>query len=231
MLNFKHNDWENGLTLTCDVVSVLIIENKQKFWQYLQELIRASEGEPTDFVLYNEKYDNQSIAKYCVTETNLAGLTLNSKRLTTALYKKCGGLATEPENEYQFRKQIKALYDTCKQISLDMGYDVTLSEDFEPADVFKLFALEIKENYKSILEKLTAYVNINIELLKTKVFVILFLEKFLNDEELKRFVEHCETQEVSLLLIEDSLPKENYLKEIPCRIFIIDDDDCEILKK
>lgn len=231
MLTFKHNSLEECIVLSPDKLSFLVVENKHKLWECLNELSMSAEGEPTDFILFNEKFESVAISKSCVFETNLATLTINSKKLTTALYKKCGVLAVEPENEYQFRKKINELYNLCKEISLDVGYDVVLREDFEPANVFKLFALEIKEEYRSILEKLIAYVNVNIELLKTKVFIFLFLTKFLNSAELKVFLKHCEMQGVAILLIEDCVSNDEYLENIDYQMLVIDEDLCEIWKR
>ncbi|MDR2091030.1 MAG: type II-A CRISPR-associated protein Csn2 [Clostridiales bacterium] len=231
MFLFKHNDWENTPEVFSGRATVVSIENKGKLWSYLSELTEACEGGESGFLLTDKKYEKQSIQKFCRIETNLPGLTLNSKKLITALYKKYGAITAEPEYEYEFKSKVEELYCFCKKISTDVGYDVVLNEDCDAGGVFKLFSLELKENYKRLLEKLTAYVNACAELLKTKIFIFLFLTKFLSNEELKLFLKHCEIQDVSLILIEDGSVNIKTIENIEIQELIIDSDLCEIFRK
>jgi CRISPR type II-A-associated protein Csn2 len=214
------------LTFSLERVAILVIENPRKLWLYSEELLRASEGEETDFILVDEKYNAVSFEKELLIETSIPKLHLNSKKLTNALYKKCTARANEPEYEMNIQKLIAKLYILCKEISLSIGFDTMLKEDCEIIDVFKLFSLSVNEQYPTLLEKLIAYVDICVELLNTKIMVFLFLLKFLEEDELDKFLHHCECCGISILLIEDKWSEK--AENLKLRGVIIDNDLCEI---
>lgn len=221
----KHTEWENQLNLSSHKTAILCVENKQKLYTYTTGLMLACSGEENNWSLITHNFKQLSFEKTCVIVTDLIELNLNSKKLINALYKKCADSASTPEYEYEFKDNICGLFSLCKEISEDIGYDTKLNDDCELVDVFKLFKLEVKENYSTLVEKLIAFVNVNIELLKSKVFIFLFLSKFLNEIQLKQFLQHCLLQEVSVCLLEESLP--NIVDKHDFNILKIDDDLCE----
>lgn len=230
-MKFKHSNFENFIELNCDKVNFLIIENKHKLWRYLSELNNAIDGEITDFILVDDKFNDQQISKNCVLETDLVKLTMNSKKITTSLFKKSSALMFDIENEFEFKSLMKKLYVFCHRIGVDVGYDVVLDEDYDPIKVLKLFAMQIKEKYDTILEKLIVYINLHIELLGIKIFIFSFLTKFLAKEEMIQLFKHCELCEVSMLIIEDKMLSDEYLKDFKSDVLVIDNDLCEILIK
>ncbi len=225
MIIFKHNEWKNQLNLISNKFSILCVENKQKLYKYTTELLYACDGEEHDWSLTTEGFKQLNFEKTCVVVTDLISFTLNSKRLVGALYKKCAAEASAIEYEYKFKENISNLYFLCKEISEDIGYDCILDENYELVDAFKLFKLEVKEKYSTLVEKLIAFVNINIELLKTKVFVFIFLCKYLSNEQLKQFMQHCQVQDVAVCLLEENIP--SIAREYDFNILRIDDDLCE----
>lgn len=225
---FRHNDFSSLLTLSAEKLSLLVIENPRQLWLYTTELIKASDGDETSFILVDEEYNDVSFEKGFLIEASIPNLCLNSKKLTNALYKKCATHASEPEYEMNIRTLIEKMYILCKEVSLSIGFDTILNEDCEIIDIFKLFSLSVNEQYHTLLEKLIAYVNICVELLNTKIMTFLFLSKFLNQNELVEFHHHCEYCGVSVLLIEDSWPAS--IVNLPVNGLIIDNDLCEIEK-
>ncbi|MCL2062403.1 MAG: type II-A CRISPR-associated protein Csn2 [Firmicutes bacterium] len=229
MLLFKHASWEKHFQLDGQKISVLAVENPSTLWKYCTELIGQSNGEAGDFSIL-KNYSEQVFDKLCSVETNIPGLTLNSKKLQTALIKKCSELSVTPEFEEQLRKVSLSLYEFCKTVCQDVGYSIELHESIDTAGLFKLFSLSLKETFGSLLEKLIEYVQVNAEFLKTKIFIFLFLSKFLSREEIKKFFEHCRFQGISLILIEESFPQLFNTQEIPNQGLIIDYDGFEITK-
>ena len=229
MIRFKHTSWEEHFELNAQKISILAVENTATLWSYCKDLIGSANGEGGDFCVLKD-FTEQPFEKLCVIETNLPGLSLNTKKLHAVLMKKCIELSESPEFEEQLRKISLSLYSFCKKICQDVGYSTELNENIDTGGLFKLFSLSLKENFNSLLEKLIEYVNVNTEFLKTKVYIFLFLTKFLTVEEIKQFFEHCRYQDVSLLLIEESFPQ--FLKqEVPYQGLIIDCDGFEITKK
>ena len=227
MITFKHASWEHVFELTPHKLSILAAEESGTLWKYCVELLAQAEGEAGNFGVWKD-YKEQSFEKLCSVETNLAGLTLNTKKLQTALVKKCAERAGSIEWEETLRKTSLALYRFCKDVCQDVGYSTELDENIDVAGLFKLHSLSFKEEFPTLLEKLVEYVNISVEFTKTKIFIFLFLTKFLTQQELNAFFSHCKYQGVSLLLLEKTMPPSESFREIACQGLIIDKDNCEI---
>jgi len=230
MLVFKHATWENRFDLDAQKLSVLVVENPAMLWKYCAELLTQSEGQAGEFCIL-KNFAEQPFDKSCHVEVNIAGLNLNTKKLQTALIKKCVELSISPEFEQDLRRNSVQLYEFCKLVCQDIGYSIELNEDVDTAGLFKLFPLSLRESFDSLLEKLIEYVNVNAEFLKVKIFVFLFLTKFLSYNDLCKFFEHCRYQEISIISIEESLPKFFESGDIPCQGLIVDSDCIEITKK
>jgi len=230
MVIFKHATWENRFDLNAQKLSVLVVENPALLWKYCTELLAQSNGQTGEFCIL-KNFAEQPFDKFCHVEINIAGFSLNTKKLQTALIKKCVELSASPEFEQNLRRTSAQLYEFCKLVCQDVGYSVELDEDVDTAGLFKLFSLSLRESFDSLLEKLIEYVNVNAEFLKAKNFVFLFLTKFLNYNDLYKFFEHCKYQGISIILIEESLPDFFEFDDIPCQGLIIDLDCIEITKK
>jgi len=228
MITFKHNSWEKNFVIVPHKISVLAVEQSHLLWKYCRNLIGQAEGEIGDFCV-SKDYMEIAFDKMCSVEINLAGLELNTKKLQTALVKRCAEEAVgSPESEEKFRKISLELYNFCKNICQDTGYSVELSEEIDTSALFKLFSISFKEEFDSILDMLVEYVNINIEFTGARIFIFLFLTKLLTFEELKKFFKHCEFQGISLLMLEEELPEYLVKNDIPYQGLIIDKDECEI---
>ena len=230
MFIFKHASWENSFRLDDQKISVLAVEHPATLWKYCTELLAQADGEIGEFCIL-KNFAEQPFVKLCNVETHVSGLSLNTKKLQTALVKKCVEFSVSPEFEQNLRKISLSLYQFCKSVCQDVGYSIELNEDIDTAGLFKLFSLSLKETFGTLLEKLIEYVNVNTEFLKTKIFIFLFLTKFLSEEDLAKFLEHCRYQGISLILIEESFPKFLESSIISYQALIIDWDGCEIPKK
>ena len=230
MVVFKHATWENRFDLDAQKLSVLVVENPALLWKYCIELLSQSNGQAGEFCILKD-FVEQPFDKLCNIETSIANLSLNTKKLQTALVKRCVELSTSPEFELNLRRTSAQLYEFCKLVCQDVGYSVELNEDIDTAGLFKLFSLSLKESFDSLLEKLIEYVNVNAEFLRIKNYVFLFLTKFLSYEDLCKFFEHCRYQGISIILIEESFPNFFESGDIHYQGLIIDLDGVEITKK
>jgi len=228
MYKLKHSSWNEGIILSPSAVSILALEGKEKFYSYCTQLSKTLDGDADEWVLTNIKSEAQKIAKLMYYEPNVIGMQLTSKKLQTALYKKCGTSASDSAYEYEFRKTLKLLYELCRDISTDVGYDITLNDEYDPIDVFKLFSLEIKDEYPTLLLRLVAFINIHAEFFGIKVFSFLFLSNFLTSSDLWMLHQHCISMDICLLLIEPQMPSSRYLTDIETKILLVDEDNCEI---
>lgn len=181
-----------------------------------------------DFTICKENWQVLSFDKYVVAEVNLGGLSLNTKKIQAALIKKAAITAMNLENEYDMKKAIQNLSDICRHVPSDIGYSVEIDEECDIGQIFKAFDLRIKNDQRYFVDKLMSYITIHIEFFKTKIFIFSLLSKYLTEYEIVEVFKFCQSQDVSLILFEDCIPKVLQNKSIPIKSLIIDDDFCEI---
>ena len=101
---------------------------------------------------------------------------------------------------------------------MDLINDIDLEED----DLIKMLNLKIKDESKSLLEKIMIYIKTAIELRKVKFFIFISLSTYLEEDEIKLLLKNCQLFDVSIINIESHKPDFiNFDKKI-----IIDKDIC-----
>jgi len=226
-MNFKHLYWEKHYTLSPQEALVVAVENPLTLWNYCTSLIAQTNGEAGFFSL-SKNLAELSFDKICNVETNIPGFILNTKKIQTALIKKCAEFSSRPEFEETLRSISNSLIDFCRNVCRDIGHSISIDDDFDVTGLFKLFSVTLREAYDSLLDKLIEYININVEFSKTKVFFFLFLTKFLNQKEIEMFFEHCRFSDVAVVFLEDCYPNNFSDINIPYQCVIIDKDNCLI---
>ncbi|MDR3021726.1 MAG: type II-A CRISPR-associated protein Csn2 [Clostridiales bacterium] len=229
-MHFKYLDWELKFELKPSQICMIAVESPTILYNYVQMLSQQSEGKDGKFALFKDLKE-LSIEKCCTIEFNLSGFVINSKKLQTALIKKCTSVANGPEFERELQELSQGLFTFTSNVALDTGYSVVLEQDIDVAGIFKLYDLKLKENHTSFLFKLIEYVNVNVEFLKTNIFIFLFLTKFLSKQDLQLFFSHCSSNDISLVIIEERLDDDLKQFNIPLEAIIIDRDNFELYYK
>jgi CRISPR-associated protein Csn2 len=202
MMKFKHSEWENRLWLSPQKLNYIAVERQDKLYEYAVELFGQCDGNDGRFVL-SRNNDMLVLEKTCETISDFVGLKLNGKKTANLLLKKCMSTAAEPEFAKKLAEINTQLSDFCSQIIENIGYSVTLEEDFDCNSLLKLFSIKIEENYTSLLEKLVSYINLTVELKGIKVVVLPLSRSYLDDKDIAELFYHCRYQDICLLLLEN----------------------------
>lgn len=89
-----------------------------------------------------------------------------------------------------------------------------------------LYGVRLEKDYKILLEKLVEYIKIQAMLTENRIFCLVNIRAYLNQNELLELHSVAENQKISLLLIEATKP----IKIIDETLYIIDIDQCLVIK-
>ncbi len=223
-IKIAHVHLETPLILSEEYAQLLIIENPTEFYNVVNTLNSAFDGEECDFIFSCED-KIISPEKTGVMVLNPFQFDLNDKKIINLLYKKLETISLN----YVVEKFNKLSSQTISFIE-ELSYNVPFALDYnepQPVDYLKAFNVKFEKTYDDLLEKIICYMNALIELKNCEFFVFVNLKSVLNDEKLLSLYAHCRSEQVGLLLIENSKQRTLLFCE---KAVIITEDLCEILE-
>ena len=199
---------------------LIVLENKNYFYKALTNL----ENDYLDDSLLkvvDENYKRIKLIDYGDVILNLFSIDVNNKRNLNVVFKQIKLLFKE-ELSYGLTSIKEILNDCFGKIKIDYNLDLINDIDLVEDDLIKILNLKIKDESKSLLEKLMIYIRTAIELRKTKFFIFISLSMYLEEDEINLLLKNCQLFDVSIIDIESQkLDFENFDKKI-----IIDKDIC-----
>lgn len=223
-IKVSHVHLETALTISPDAVQVLIIENPDEFYFTVESLDKQLNEGDGEFV-FTKNGESFSPSKSGIMLCDLFHFDLNDKKILNLLYKK---LETNV-----FGEKLPYFYKTNSINTAfieDIAYTVPFLLEYDepqPLDYFKALNLKFAKTYTSLEEKIICYVNALIELKKCEFFIFVNLKSVLSDEKLLQFYNHCQKEQVGILLIESKKQRNSLPSE---KTIIITNDLCEILE-
>lgn len=225
MITVSNPKIETQIELSTQYVSLLIVENPHEYLNFVSEMRKAIEGEPSDFTFWENTTQLQP-SKIGEILLNVFSFELADKKILSLLYKKLQSNFYEGEHILSLNKInaqtglfFQSLFNT-----IDFSLDYS---ELELEDLLKVCAVKPAKTYQSFLEKLICYINILTELKNVKFIVFVGIKDVLSDADLVALYNHCALQKVGLFLFESSKKRKLLQTE---RAVIITDDLCEIVE-
>ncbi len=223
-IKIVHVHIETPLVLNENCPQLLIVENPNEFYRFVSDLDRQMEGEEGEFV-FSRNGDIISAEKYGTMICDPFHFELNDKKILNLLYKY---LEKNSLGEYlsYFNKATAQTVSFLEELAFSVPFSLSYSEP-QPIDYFKSADVRFEKTYESLEEKLLCYINALIELKKCEFFIFVNLKSVLNDEKLLQVYNHCQSEKVGVLLIENNCRR----PLLPCeKAIMITEDLCEILE-
>lgn len=217
-----HFDFSEPLAFR-DNLAVLVVENVNKMYEYCNDFFMQQRGEEGNFIVIDGEKE-LSFKKNGVVVFDLFNLSLQDKKITNGLFSLLRRLADEKYTAEQWEIRCKMVALT-ERLGVECDYPIEFEEDFLFVDLFRSMKVQLKEDYNSLLEKVTSYIDALCAFTDVKLLVIVGLSAFLSQESFALFAEHVAYSALSVLLIE----KNQFPFPTDKKTLIIDDDLCEIL--
>jgi len=226
MIKLTRYGIENNIYLCPEYIFTLQIENANNFYQLASELYYQGNGGEGGFHLLKDDKIIE-IESSIETVSDFLGFEINNKKFVNLLLKKFNlFLSRESENVEKLGNIEVQAANIIESFQLYSGIDIDYTSPTSYDFLIKGFNLKIKEEGKTLLEKLILYINCAKELKRLEVVCLMFAKSFLSEDDITKLHKHCEYLKICLLLIESASAAELLQNE---KKLIIDKDLCEIV--
>lgn len=200
-----------------------IIESPKLFSVYTQELYRQSEGAEGKFVL-SEGGKQESISKYVDIIFNPFAVNINDKKILNKLYSELSEMAAGAEMYMKTQEIKNSLLAYFLELEHDSPYILESDMELDILAIFKAIGIKFGDYAEDFIGNLNQYIKIMAELMNKKVIILVNIESYVSEVQLKQIMQNAAYNEIALLLIE------NVQRRLPDEMnqYIIDKDMCEI---
>lgn len=217
-----HFDFSKPIELKCGS-AVLVAENPNKFLQYCQDFISQQSGGDGSFIV-DDDGKTLSFKKFGSIVFDLLNLSLNDKKIITGVYDRIEKIASENYalDYSDIKSRILSFID---MISIDSPLQIEYNADFCLQDVLKAIKVQPCEEDRSFVCKVADYLDATADFLGTRIFVLVNLRTFVNDEDFSMLLTHISHSNYAVLFLE----RVQYDRVKNESVRIIDNDLCEII--
>ncbi len=200
----------------------LVLENKDIFREFLENMYEQIEGKGESFTLSN---DNSllKVSKTVEMLTTYVPFEMNEKRLLTKLV---GVIEHEMLNEKYFNQTMNLLARIEKymdDVTETLPYPL-YCDGISANSLVKMCGISIEDKSNRTIEKLIDYMNIVRDLLGEKLFILANMRLFFDDIDVQGFVDTANVHKYHVLLVDSINGNSIY----GTKKLIVDNDLCLI---
>lgn len=214
------NELDLKMEFIYGMTNLLVIEDCRQYREFIQNIIKSIDEDDDKNILSDEDIIlNKS--KTIDVVTTVFGFDYNNKKIQKAVSDELYKIAM---NEEHYGKSMELLNEIEKylyELEWRLDYDLNIScPDFHNIIKTGVNGLIIPD---SIIEKMLGYIRITAVLLKTKIIMLIDVQKYFSYEEWKIIEEKAAAEEIILFCIENREVFETQNK------IIIDNDGCRVV--
>lgn len=199
----------------------LIIESQSFFRELIEDINGQLDGEEGKCVI-SQNGEPMEMSKYAELIDDFAPFEINRKSLLAKLNSYIEKKAVNEELYVSTQELLGRIASYLTDVSLQLPFDVAATR-LTVSSLIKAIGLEIPDDYDDPLERILDYFEIMREIDRDRLFIMVNMRSFFNDDSMARFANSVAGHDFHLLLIESTArPK---LPDVPC--VTIDSDLCE----
>ena len=149
---------------------------------------------------------------------------MNSRKILNKLYLNLEKISREEQMYTKTLELTAYIHEYLLQLEQQTDYILSFDDNLEMATLLKAVGVSHEEIEEDFFERLVRYVKISVEVLSTKIFVLVNIRSYLTDYQVQALVKEIQYQEAKIILMESQ--EKGCLKG--GMRYIIDRDGCEI---
>ncbi len=221
-MKLAHPQIEKVFDTEKDAIQTIIIENPGFMYKLLLDLTQQIEGLEGETIV-SIRNEPVSICKYVEIIDRFVPFNLNKKALLNKISAALEKNAMEAAHFQETAELLKDIELYLDKIAFDFPCDIVFNK-INIASLIKSSALELRDDYKSLAEKVFDYMELVQEFEDTKLFITLNMRDFISDDEMELFGRTVLAHAYHLIMIEGAEHPKLSMEER----LIIDSDLCEI---
>ena len=219
-----HEDLSNEIIFEENKVNLLIVENKEKFVEFIQEIIKQIEGEYGKFSLFEENTELKINDKIDIIK-DIFDLNLNNKKVLNKVYHELEKLSVDAEFLLETKNMENSLLKYIYYLIENYDYPLEIIEEIDLKEIFKLFSVKLSLCFSNKIEEILEYIDLVSKIFKKEIFILINFHIFLEKQDIVALYRECFYKKIKLLFVENQKPDIINNEE---KLFIIDNDLCEI---
>ena len=211
------------LTLPEDLITTLIVEEPGMFRKLIYDMIKATKGENTDWVLSTER-KTLDLKKDSYIISDIFDLDVNNRTLLTRLNQRLTDIAVEEvELLSDINQKIQQLlYSLEESLPIEVNHDELITAQ----GLVKLGNFVICDDGFDDIGKVANYIEIVMELLQPKLIILVNTRSYMTEKEVELLFDTLVCKKIPILCIERNCTDSVSLIENKEVIYTIDSDMC-----
>lgn len=203
-------------------ICTVVIENQKLFYEVVEDIERQIQGLEGESVL-SENNQILKMDKYAEQLMQFVPFDLNKKSLISRITSYMQKIAAD-EIHYEKTSEFLAAWE---KYCMDLEFELPVSIEFTKINMdvlLKSSGIMISDDYVSLAEKILDYIQLIEYFECKKMFILVNMRSFVENEEMQKFIDAALTREYQIILLDN---KEYPLLKSEKRC-VIDADLCEI---
>ena len=220
-----HTSIETPITISCETVQLLIIENPHEFYNFVNMFDCSIGGGESQLSFLRSGKAISAENEGCII-CDPFHFDLNDKKVINLLFKNLAATCRYGTMQFEVSSVNTGIGQLFEKLFETLPFSLTYGE-LTIEDLLKGADVRFEKTYDTLLEKIICYINALVELKHCKFFVLVNIKTVLCDDDSQSLYHHCALEKVGLLLIEHSKVRPVLSME---KAIIITEDLCEILE-
>lgn len=196
-----------------------IIDNPQKYYEFVKEIQNQTQGEIGNFVI-SDKEKDLKIESDVQMIIGPFDLSFNSKKITTLIAKRL--LKTALENDDAKFKEISQLVnDYISELICDSDLPIE-AEELEENELIKTVTVKTKE-CRSFYDNLVNYVSLILNLMRPKLLILVDIKPYIMEDKFSEFIQFLMYEDINVFFVDLKMGNE----KCKTKTYFLDSDNCE----
>ena len=220
-----NNNWQRQLVLEDNLIHTIVFEKKKYYRENILELIRQHKGYEGSFILSNNNKE-VSFDKNSYFISDLFNIDINNKKIISKVYGEL--LKNVVEDIVEYNKITSHIREYFEILVFNNNLDLEYNDEIEANSLLKLGDFKIQFEESNYLEKLIKFLKVLVELCNIKVIFIVGLHRVFSVKEIEKIYKEVCLNKINIINIESEQQK---IKKSDCyneKVYIFDQDNCEI---
>ena len=219
-----NEDLNNEIIFEENKVNLLVVENKKKFVEFIQEIIKQINGNEGKFFLFDKNTELKIYNKVEIIK-DIFDLDINNKKILNKIYHELEELSIDSEFLLETKNMESNLLKYIYCLIEKYDYPLEIIEGLDLKEIFKLLSVKLSLCFSNKIEEILEYIDLVSRILKKEIFVLVNFHIFLEKDDIVALCRECFYKKIKLLFVENQKPDIINNEE---KLFIIDNDLCEI---
>ena len=219
-----NEDLNNEIIFEENKVNLLVVENKKKFVEFIQEIIKQINGNEGKFFLFDKNTELKIHNKVEIIK-DIFDLDINNKKILNKIYHELEELSIDSEFLLETKNMESNLLKYIYCLIEKYDYPLEIIEGLDLKEIFKLLSVKLSLCFSNKIEEILEYIDLVSRILKKEIFVLVNFHIFLEKDDIVALCKECFYKKIKLLFVENQKPDIINNEE---KLFIIDNDLCEI---